>query len=181
MARSIEGQLTVPRGARFAIVASRFNHFIVDRLVDGAIDALVRHGAEDANIVVVRVPGAWETPHAVQRLARSGKVDAVIAVGCVIRGSTPHFDYVAGEAAKGCAQASMQTGVPVAFGVLTTENIEQAVERAGTKAGNKGWDAALSAIEMVSLDRALGAWAGEGPAAKPSRTRDREHARGNGR
>lgn len=179
MARTVEGQLTVPRGARFAIVASRFNHFIVDRLVDGAIDALVRHGADDANITVVRVPGAWETPHAVTRIARSGKVDAVVAIGCVIRGSTPHFDYVAGEVAKGCAQASRDTGVPVAFGVLTTDSIEQAVERAGTKAGNKGWDAAMSAIEMVSLDRALGEWAGEGPATKPSKTR--EHARGNGR
>jgi 6,7-dimethyl-8-ribityllumazine synthase len=180
MARSIEGQLTVPRGARFAIVASRFNHFIVDRLVDGAMDALVRHGAEATNITIVRVPGAWETPHAVQKIARAGKVDAVIAIGCVIRGSTPHFDYVAGEAAKGCAQASMTTGVPVAFGVLTTDSIEQAVERAGTKAGNKGWDAALSAIEMVSLDRALEEWMGA--PSTPKTAKVREHtARGNGR
>lgn len=181
MARTVEGQLTVPRGARFAIVASRFNHFIVDRLVDGAIDALVRHGGDPANITVVRVPGAWETPHAVQRVASSGRVDAIIAIGCVIRGSTPHFDYVAGEVSKGCAQVSLQSGMPVAFGVLTTDSIEQAVERAGTKAGNKGWDAALSAIEMVSLDRALTEWAGEAPATKPSKTREREHARGNGR
>ena len=156
MARSIEGQLTVPRGARFAIVASRFNHFIVDRLVDGAIDALARHGADAGNITIVRVPGAWETPHAVQKIGKSGKVDAIIAIGCVIRGSTPHFDYVAGEAAKGCAQASMSTGVPVAFGVLTTDTIEQAIERAGTKAGNKGWDAAMAALEMAGLFSHLG-------------------------
>ena len=178
MAREIEGQLTVPRGARFAIVASRFNHFIVDRLVEGAIDALARHGVEANNVTIVRVPGAWETPHAVQKIAKSGKVDAVIAIGCVIRGSTPHFDYVAGEAAKGCAQASMATGVPVAFGVLTTDSIEQAVERAGTKAGNKGWDAALTAIEMVSLDRALDEWTGE---PKTLKTREHSSARGNGR
>lgn len=167
MAIAIEGQLTVPRGARFAIVASRFNHFIVDRLVDGALDALVRHGADEGNVTIVRVPGAWETPLAVQRVAASGRVDAVIAVGCVIRGSTPHFDYVAGEAAKGCAQASLQTGIPVSFGVLTTDSIEQAVERAGTKAGNKGWDAALSAIEMVSLGAAIDAW------GKPAKARGR--------
>jgi 6,7-dimethyl-8-ribityllumazine synthase len=179
--RAVEGTLIAPKGARFAIVASRFNHFIVDRLVDGAVDALVRHGADTANVTVVRVPGAWETPLAVQRIARSGKVDAVVAIGCVIRGSTPHFDYVAGEVSKGCAQASLQTGIPVAFGVLTTDSIEQAVERAGTKAGNKGWDAALSAIEMVSLERAIGEWAREGAAPKSPKSRDREHARGNGR
>ena len=155
--RALEGTLVVPKGARFAIVASRFNHFIVEHLVSGAVDALARHGAEEANVTVVRVPGAWETPMAVQRIARSGKVDAVIAVGCVIRGSTPHFDYVAGEVAKGCAQVSLATGVPVVFGVLTTESIEQAIERAGTKAGNKGFDAAMAAIELVGLRRALGA------------------------
>ncbi len=180
MARTVEGQLTVPQGARFAIVASRFNHFIVDRLVDGAMDALVRHGGDPANITVVRVPGAWETPHAVQRVAQAKRVDAIIAIGCVIRGSTPHFDYVAGEAAKGCAQVSLQTGVPVAFGVLTTDTIEQAVERAGTKAGNKGWDAALSAIEMVALDQQIHAWAHEGEAA-PKGAKPRAQARGNGR
>lgn len=158
--RVVEGNLVVPKGARFAIVASRFNHFIVDRLVEGALDALARHG-EAPDITLVRVPGAWEIPHAVQRLARGGSgkgkkgVDAIIALAAVIRGSTPHFDYVAGEVSKGVAQVSMATGVPVAFGVLTTDTIEQAVERAGTKAGNKGWDAALSAIEMVSLGRAL--------------------------
>jgi len=164
-ARVVEGSLVVPKGARFAIVASRFNHFIVDRLVEGALDALARHG-EQPDVTIVRVPGAWEIPHAVQRIARvSGGggektkakkgVDAIIALAAVIRGSTPHFDYVAGEVSKGVAQVSLQTGVSVSFGVLTTDSIEQAVERAGTKAGNKGWDAALSAIEMVSLGRAL--------------------------
>ncbi len=155
--RIVEGNLVVPKGARFGIVASRFNHFIVDHLVGGAIDALVRHGAEEANIVLVRVPGAWEVPHAVQRLARkpAEKLHAIIALSAVIRGSTPHFDYVAGEIAKGTAAVSMDSGIPIAFGVLTTDSIEQAIERAGTKAGNKGWDAAVTAIEMVSLDDAL--------------------------
>jgi len=151
----IEGSFLMPEGARFAIVASRFNAFIVDRLVDGALDALRRHGVEDQNITVVRVPGAWETPLACGRLAESEKFDAVIALGAVIRGATAHFDFVAGEAARGVATASLSTGVPILFGVLTTDTIEQAVERAGTKAGNKGFDAALAAIEMVSLDRAL--------------------------
>lgn len=161
--RVIEGKLVVPKGARFAIVASRFNHFIVDRLVDGAVDALVRHGADADAITIVRVPGAWEIPVAVARVARSGsgaasaKVDAILAVAAVIRGSTPHFDYVAGEVSKGVAQVALQTGIPVSFGVLTTDTIEQAIERAGTKAGNKGWDCAVSAIEMVSLARALDA------------------------
>jgi 6,7-dimethyl-8-ribityllumazine synthase len=153
--RVVEGSLVIPKGARFAIVASRFNHFVVDRLVEGAVDALLRHGAESSAITVVRVPGAWELPLVVRRLAASKKVDAVIALGAVIRGATPHFEYVAGEAAKGVASAAASSDVPIAFGVLTTETIEQAVERAGTKAGNKGWDAAVSAIEMVSLARAL--------------------------
>ena len=152
----IEGNLIVPKGARFAVVASRFNHFVVDRLVEGALDALVRHGADAKNVTVVRVPGAFELPLVVRRLAASKKVDAVIALGAVIRGATPHFDYVAGEAAKGIGAAAAASDVPIAFGVLTTESIEQAVERAGTKQGNKGWDAAVSAIEMVSLLRALG-------------------------
>src|SRR5437660_1443602 len=151
--RVIEGNLVVPRGARFAIVASRFNHFVVDRLVEGALDALVRHGAQPQSITIVRVPGAWELPLVVRRLAASEKVDAVIALGAVIRGATPHFDYVAGEATKGLAQAAGASDVPIAYGVLTTDTIEQAIERAGTKAGNKGWDAAVSAIEMVSLLR----------------------------
>jgi 6,7-dimethyl-8-ribityllumazine synthase len=153
----IEGGLVVPAGAKFAIVASRFNHFIVDRLVEGAIDGLIRHGADVANISIVRVPGAWEIPPTVSRIAQKKKVDAILAIGAVIRGSTPHFDYVAAEVSKGVAQVSLQTGTPIAFGVLTTDSIEQAVERAGTKAGNKGWDAALSAVEMVALGAALGA------------------------
>ena len=153
--RTLEGNLVVPKAARFAIVASRFNHFVVDRLVEGAVDALVRHGADPKNVTVVRVPGAFELPLVVRRIAVSKKVDAVIALGAVIRGSTPHFDYVAGEAAKGIGSAAATSDVPIAFGVLTTETIEQAVERAGTKQGNKGWDAAVSAIEMVSLARVL--------------------------
>ena len=154
-----EGTLNAPGEARFAIVASRFNHFIVDHLVDGAVDALVRHGVARERIVLARTPGAWELPLTVSRFAASKRFEAVIALSAVIRGSTPHFDFVAGEAAKGTAQAMMQTGVPVAFGVLTTDTIEQAIERAGTKAGNKGWDAALSALEMVSLGQAM---AGDG-------------------
>jgi 6,7-dimethyl-8-ribityllumazine synthase len=149
--RCIEGSFLPPEAARFAVVGGRFNAFIVDRLIDGAIDALRRHGVNEARITVVRVPGSWEIPLVCQRIARSGSVDAIVAVGAVIRGATAHFDYVAGEVAKGVAGVSMQTGVPVSFGVLTTDTIEQAVERAGTKAGNKGFDAALAAIEMVSL------------------------------
>jgi 6,7-dimethyl-8-ribityllumazine synthase len=155
-ARVIEGSIIVPKGARFAIVASRFNHFVVDRLVEGAVDAVLRHGGEEKNLTIVRVPGAWELPLVARRLAGSSKVDAVIALGAVIRGSTPHFDYVAGEAAGGLSAAAQASAVPILFGVLTTETIEQAIERAGTKAGNKGWDAAVGAIEMVSLARALG-------------------------
>jgi len=154
-ARVVEGALTAASGARFAIVASRFNSFIVDKLIDGAIDALVRHGADPANVTVVRVPGAWEMPAVAARLARKDRFDAVLALGAVIRGSTPHFDYIAAEVSKGLAHIAMSSGVPVAFGVLTTDTIEQAVERAGTKAGNKGFDAAMSALEMVSLGRAL--------------------------
>jgi 6,7-dimethyl-8-ribityllumazine synthase len=152
---SIEGTLIVPKGARFAIVAARFNSFIVERLLEGALDALVRHGADPSKITIVHVPGAWEIPFACARLANSEKVDAVIAVGAVIRGSTPHFDHVSNEVSKGVAQAAMSSGTPVAFGVLTTDTIEQAIERAGTKAGNKGFDAAMAAIELVSLGRAL--------------------------
>lgn len=151
----VEGQLVAPANARFAIVAARFNHFIVDRLVEGALDAIARHGGDVSKTTLVRVPGAWEIPIVVKRLCESKKVDAVIALAAVIRGSTPHFDYVAGEVTKGIATVSVQTGVPVAFGVLTTDSIEQAIERAGTKAGNKGWEAAVSAIEMVALSAAL--------------------------
>jgi 6,7-dimethyl-8-ribityllumazine synthase len=157
----IEGKLVAPPGARFALVVSRFNHFIVDRLVEGALDAIARHGGDLDKVTIVRVPGAWEIPTVVARLARAGesgpKFDAIVALAAVIRGSTPHFDYVAGEVTKGIAQVSLQTGVPVTFGVLTTDTIEQAVERAGTKAGNKGFDAAVSAVEMVSLAAALDA------------------------
>jgi 6,7-dimethyl-8-ribityllumazine synthase len=153
--RVIEGTVIVPPNARFTIVASRFNSFIVEALVSGALDALARHGADPANVTLVRVPGAWEMPLAALKVAKRGDSDAIIALGCVIRGATPHFDYVAGEAAKGLAAVQVQTGITVSFGVLTTDSIEQAIERAGTKAGNKGWDAAVSAIEMVSLGHAI--------------------------
>jgi 6,7-dimethyl-8-ribityllumazine synthase len=151
----LEGSLAVTATSRFAIVASRFNSFIVDRLIEGAVDALVRHGCDKGNITIMRVPGAWEMPPVVARAAKCGKFDAVIALGTVIRGATPHFEYIAAEVSKGLAHTSMDTTVPVTFGVLTTDSIEQAVERAGTKAGNKGFDAAMSAIEMVSLGRAM--------------------------
>mgnify|MGYP001404377829 CR=1 FL=1 len=154
--RELEGQMVVPAGARFTIIAARFNHFIVDRLVDGALDALRRHAADMGNVTIVRVPGAWEMPVAAQALVKGGKTDAVIGLGCVIRGSTPHFDYVAAEVTKGLAHISLDAGIPIVLGVLTTDTIEQAIERAGTKAGNKGWESALSAIEMVSLFRAIG-------------------------
>jgi 6,7-dimethyl-8-ribityllumazine synthase len=147
----IEGKLIAKKGARFAVVSARFNEFIVDSLVTGAIDTLVRHGVAIDHIAHVRVPGAFELSPVCLRLAKSGKYDALIALGTVIRGATAHFDYVAGEAARGIAAASEQSGVPVIFGVLTTDTIEQALERAGTKAGNKGADAALAAIEMVNL------------------------------
>ncbi|PWG62145.1 6,7-dimethyl-8-ribityllumazine synthase [Spiribacter halobius] len=150
----IEGTFTT-QDAKVALAATRFNSFIVEQLVAGARDVLVRHGVADDALTLVRVPGAWELPLVVQRLAASGEYDAVVALGCVIRGGTPHFDYVAGECAKGIGQLSMQSGVPVAFGVLTTDSIEQAIERAGTKAGNKGAEAALTALEMISLLRQL--------------------------
>lgn len=146
----IEGELTV-RGARFGIVASRFNDFIVNALIDGATNALVRHGAEEKDIDLVWVPGAHEIPLAAQRMAASGRYDGIIALGAVIRGATPHFDYVAGECSKGLANVSMNHNLPVGFGVLTVENIEQAIERAGTKAGNKGIDAAMSVVEMINV------------------------------
>lgn len=149
------GDLQV-RDARFALVVARFNSFVVDSLLSGAVDTLSRHGADPRDLHVVRVPGAFEMPLVVQRLAASGKYDAIIALGAVIRGGTPHFEYVAGECTKGLASAMMKHDVPVAFGVLTVDTIEQAIERAGTKAGNKGMEAALSAIEMVSLLRNLG-------------------------
>jgi len=159
MPRILEGHLSA-EGLRFAIVVSRFNELITSQLLQGALEGLRRHGARDEQITVAWVPGAFEIPLVAQRLAKSGRFDAVIAIGAVIRGATPHFDYVAGAAASGISQAALQTGVPVVFGVLTTDTIEQALERAGTKAGNKGWDAAVTAIEMANLlkqvDKELG-------------------------
>ena len=153
--QTLEGDFRITEGTRFAIVASRFNSFVVESLVEGAVDALLRHGAKPDAIQIVKVPGSWELPLACQQLARRGNVAAIIALGAVIRGATPHFDHVAAQAAKGISQVSLDTGVPIAFGVLTTDTIEQAVERAGTKAGNKGYDAAMVAIEMVQLSRVL--------------------------
>ena len=153
----IEGDYAAPGEAAFAIVAARFNDFIVARLVEGAIDGLTRHGVPKERITLIRTPGAFEMPLAISRAAKSGQFAAVLALGAVIRGSTPHFDYVCSEVARGCGAATSETGVPVLFGVLTTDTIEQAVERAGTKAGNKGFDAALAAIEMINLGRALSA------------------------
>ncbi|VBB45970.1 riboflavin synthase beta chain [uncultured Desulfatiglans sp.] len=155
MAKIIEGRLSA-EGLRVAIVVSRFNDFICARLVDGALDALRRHGASEEDLSVVKVPGAFEIPLMAKRLAQSGKYDTVICVGAVIRGATPHFDYVAAEVSKGIAHVSLETGVPIAFGVLTTDSIEQAIERAGSKAGNKGFEAAMAAIEMVDVIRAAG-------------------------
>jgi len=152
---TIEGSLVV-EGARFCVVAARFNSFVVESLVDGAIDTLKRHGAKEEEITLVRLPGAFEMPVLLERLAQSGEYDAIIALGAVIRGGTPHFEYVAGECVKGIAQVSLKHTVPIAFGVLTVDTIEQAIERAGTKAGNKGAEATLSAIEMVNLLRQVG-------------------------
>ncbi|MCQ2522565.1 MAG: 6,7-dimethyl-8-ribityllumazine synthase [Lachnospiraceae bacterium] len=146
----IEGKVVAKPGMRVGIVASRFNSFIVSKLLDGAVDGLVRHGVEEQNITACWVPGAFEIPVIARKMAESDKYDAVIAVGAVIRGSTTHYDYVCAEVSKGIAQVGLQTGKPVMFGVITTENIEQAIERAGSKAGNKGYDCALSAIEMVN-------------------------------
>ncbi len=141
--------------ARYGIAVARFNSFIVDRLLDGALDALRKHGVQDKDITIVKVPGAYELPLAVQKMATQENFDAIISLGAVIRGGTPHFEYVAGECVKGMSQVSLSSGIPVAFGVLTVDTIEQAIERAGTKAGNKGAEAALTAIEMVSLSRQL--------------------------
>jgi 6,7-dimethyl-8-ribityllumazine synthase len=149
----IEGKLTSD-GLRFALIASRFNSFITDRLVEGAVDAIVRTGGDPDAIRIYKVPGAFEIPLVAKKLASSGKFDAVVCLGAVIRGSTPHFDYVASEVSKGVAQVALETGVPVSFGVLTTDTLEQAVERAGAKAGNKGAEAAMAAVETVNLLRA---------------------------
>ncbi|HHY97686.1 MAG TPA: 6,7-dimethyl-8-ribityllumazine synthase [Firmicutes bacterium] len=155
MFRIYEGKL-IGEGLRIGVVASRFNELVVKKLVEGARDALTRHGVADEDLELAWVPGAFEIPLVAQRMAESRKYDAVICLGAVIRGATPHFEYVAAEAAKGIAQVALKTGIPVIFGVLTTDNLEQSLERAGTKAGNKGWDAALSAIEMANLLRELG-------------------------
>ncbi|MCM3698220.1 6,7-dimethyl-8-ribityllumazine synthase [Paenibacillus macerans] len=154
MANVFEGHL-ISEGLKYAIVVGRFNEFITSKLLSGALDALKRHGAKDEEVSVAWVPGAFEIPFVAQKLAESGKYDAVITLGTVIRGSTSHYDYVCNEVAKGVAAVGLQTGVPTIFGVLTTENIEQAIERAGTKAGNKGWDAAITAIEMANLTKQL--------------------------
>lgn len=150
----IEGEIQA-KGFRFGIVVSRFNDFITSRLLEGARDALLRHGADEKDIDVVKVPGSFEIPMVAKRLASKGSYNAVICLGTVIRGATPHFEYVASEVSKGIASASMETGVPIAFGVITSDTIEQAVERAGTKSGNKGWDAAITAIEMAQLIKKL--------------------------
>jgi 6,7-dimethyl-8-ribityllumazine synthase len=154
MSKIIEGNLDAA-GIKFGLVVSRFNSFICDRLVEGAVDALVRHGADQENISVAKVPGAFEIPMTAKKMAASGNYDALVCLGAVIRGSTPHFDYVSAEVSKGVASVSLDSGIPVAFGVLTTDNIEQAIERAGSKAGNKGFEAAVTAIEMVNLYRKL--------------------------
>lgn len=154
MTKVIEGRLSA-EGKRFAIVASRFNDFITDRLVGGAIDALVRSGAREDAIEIVKVPGAFEIPLAAKKLAQKRRHHAVICLGAVIRGSTPHFDYVAAEVSKGVALVGLESEIPVIFGVITTDTIEQAVERAGTKAGNKGWSAAVAAVEMANLLEAM--------------------------
>ncbi|GGG20375.1 6,7-dimethyl-8-ribityllumazine synthase [Paenibacillus aceti] len=154
MPQVFEGHL-VSEGLKYAIVVGRFNEFITSKLLSGALDALQRHGVKDEEVHVAWVPGAFEIPFAAQKLAESGKYDAVITLGTVIRGSTTHYDYVCNEVAKGVAAIGLKTGVPTIFGIVTTENIEQAIERAGTKAGNKGWDSAMAAIEMANLTKQL--------------------------
>lgn len=151
----LEGKVVAPEGMKVGIVASRFNEIIVNKLLSGAVDGLVRHGVEDQNITAAWVPGAFEIPVTASKMAQSGRYDVVICVGAVIRGDTSHYDYVCNEVSKGVAQVGLATGVPVLFGVITTENIEQAIARAGSKAGNKGYDCALSAIEMVNLLRQM--------------------------
>ncbi len=153
--KTIEGNLII-NGARFGIAVARFNSFVVESLLEGSIDTLKRHGASEADIDVVRVPGAFELPLAIQRMSKTGKYDAIIALGAVIRGGTPHFDFVAGECVKGMSMVSLQADIPVSFGVLTVDTIEQAIERSGTKAGNKGAEATMSAIEMVNLLKEIG-------------------------
>lgn len=153
--KSYEGKLEAG-GFKYGIVVSRFNSFLTDKLLEGAIDCLVRHGADEADISVARVPGAFEIPYAAGKLVKKGGFDAVVCIGAVIRGETPHFDYIANETSKGIAKISMDTGVPVIYGIVTADTLDQAIERSGTKAGNKGWDAAAAAIEMVNLYKAIG-------------------------
>ncbi len=155
MAKTIEGKL-MAKGLKFGIVLSRFNNFISDRLLEGALDALRRSGAEEGDCSVVRVPGSFEIPLAAKKMAKSGRYDALICLGCVIRGATPHFEYIAAEVTKGIASITLEIEVPISFGVLITDTIEQAIERAGTKVGNKGFDAAMSAIEMANLMKEIG-------------------------
>ena len=155
MASKIIGGDLSAKKLRFAIIVGRFNSFVTDRLLSGALDALTRSGCPEENIEIVKVPGSWEMPVVARELARAKRCDAIIAVGAIIRGDTPHFDYVAGEMSRGLAQAAADTGVPVSFGVLTTNTVEQAVDRAGVKGGNKGFDAAMAAIEMANLMRRL--------------------------
>lgn len=154
MPKVLEGRLSA-EGSRFAIIVSRFNDFICSRLMEGALDALVRHGCEEENMAIIKVPGAFEVPLAARKMARTGHYDAVICLGAVIRGATPHFDYVAAEVSKGIASVALESEIPVTFGVLTTDNLEQAIERAGSKSGNKGYEAAMAAIEMVNLFKEL--------------------------
>ena len=154
MVHTVHGQLSA-QGLTFGIVISRYNSIVTTPLLNGALDCLYRHGAEENNITVVYCPGGFEIPQVTQQLASSGTVDGVICLGCVIRGETPHFDYIASEVFRGISQIALTTGVPVALGILTTENLEQALERAGSKGGNKGWDAALSAIELVNVSKRL--------------------------
>ncbi len=150
-----EGKLDA-RGLTFGLIVSRFNNFLTDKLLEGAIDCLKRHGAEESKLSVAYVPGAFEIPYVASRMAKSGNYDAVVCLGALVRGDTPHFDYIANEASKGIARIALETGVPVIYGLVTADTLEQAIERSGTKAGNKGWDAAESAIEMVNLYKALG-------------------------
>lgn len=149
--KETSGNLVCGKGRRFGVVVSRWNDFFTEKMLGGAVDTLIRHGADEKNIHVVRVPGAWEIPLAVQKLLQNGKVDGVVALGCLIRGATPHFDYISSEVTKGLGKLSLDTGLPVTYGVITVENLDQAIERAGSKAGNKGGEAAASLIEMVEL------------------------------
>jgi len=155
MAKTLEGKL-IAKGLKFGMVLSRYNNFIAERLLEGALDALKRSGAEEEDCAVARVPGAFEIPLAAKKLAKSGRYDAIICLGCVIRGATPHFEYIATEVTKGIAHLSLEHEIPISFGVLITDTIEQAIERAGTKVGNKGFDAAMSAIEMANLMKEIG-------------------------